>query len=156
MFAENLVNYDLDDTERPTRLATFNSTPEKMSIEPSASIPASATISKPHRRRPLQTSPRLHTKLTHNPRTSAPPRQGTPPLALESHDEPPFTTPPAAFHFSSLPLSSTELSVPQRNLIVMAMQQQIDWGAVAAAAGVTEDKVMKWWLKASPELIRRG
>ena len=156
MFAENLVNYDPDDTESPTKLTTFNSTPEQMSVELSASVPASTTISKPLRRRSLQTSPRLRTKFTHNPRTSAPPRQGTPPLALESYYEPPFTSPPAAFHSSSVPLPSPELSIPQRNLIVMAMQQQIDWGAVAAAAGVTEDKVMKWWLKASPELIRRG
>jgi hypothetical protein len=51
---------------------------------------------------------------------------------------------------------SAELSRMERNLVIMAIQQQIDWNEVTNISGVSSDKVMKWWLKATSEMVRIG
>ena len=50
----------------------------------------------------------------------------------------------------------SEISFTERNLIVMAIQEQVDWHGVSAASGVNIDRVMKWWMRASAEIVRRG
>jgi hypothetical protein len=40
--------------------------------------------------------------------------------------------------------------------VVMAVQNQIDWNLVSMNSGVGVDKVMKWWMKASSEMVKRG
>jgi len=41
-------------------------------------------------------------------------------------------------------------------MIILAIQEQVDWAAVAAKSGLSVDKVMNWWMKASVEIARRA
>jgi hypothetical protein len=50
----------------------------------------------------------------------------------------------------------SELSFAEQNSMIMAIQEQVDWNVVATASGVGVDRVMKWWMKASSEMIRSG
>jgi len=54
------------------------------------------------------------------------------------------------------PSTAPELLPAERNMIILAIQEQVDWAAVAAQSGLTVDKVMNWWMKASAEIARRA
>lgn len=107
---------------------------------------------KPRRKNPqpshfttLAPLPRVNTTTTTN-------RSTTPPLARGDYVDIPFLPP------STLtPTRSAEiLSLPQRNLVVMAIQNQINWNQIETETGVEGDKLMRWWLKASSDLVKRG
>jgi hypothetical protein len=81
----------------------------------------------------------------------------TPPMAL-SDSEPEITNSNLPENASTTVIldDSSDLSRRERNLVIMSIQQQIDWNEVTNISGVSSDKVMKWWLKASSEMVRHG
>ena len=50
----------------------------------------------------------------------------------------------------------TDLSFAEKNSVIVALQRQVDWNVVAEESGVDVDKAMKWWMKVSSGLVRRG
>ena len=157
--AENLVNYDPEDTvQSPPNITALNTSPKLSVTNPS--LKSSPTLStqkspkkkstRPRRRNTQTISPRLDTNPTPDTQ-SIPSRMVTPPLAMDQ---------PSSAHYlppvSSDQIRPSEISFTERNLVIMAIQEQVDWNAVATASGVGIDKVMKWWMKASSELVRRG
>ena len=158
--AENLMNYDPEDSiESPSPLVVaINTSPNLAIINPSLTKSSTPSIQKPPKktltrsiRRNTETiSPRIQSNPTPNT-PSIPPRMVTPPLAMAE-----------LFSAHSIPsvsldrIPSSEISFTERNLVIMAIQEQVDWNAVAIASGVGIDKVMKWWLRATSELVRRG
>jgi len=135
------------------------SSPERTNIDPSPSNEKPQSKRKRGARSHPRTSsqpdtPQLHSTATtgHIQPQSVPLRTVTPPLAMgESY--------PNKNHSSRVSpdqIRSSELSFTERNLVIMAIQEQTDWNAVADASGVGVDKLMKWWMRASSEIARRG
>jgi hypothetical protein len=44
----------------------------------------------------------------------------------------------------------------QRQMAIMAIQEQIDWEGVERASGVPVEKLLRWWMKVSSEVVKRG
>jgi hypothetical protein len=157
--AENLVNYDSEDVvQSPLSVTSLNMSPKlavtnlSLTKSPTPSTPKMPkTKSTRPRPRNIQTiSSRHHTNPT--PTTERiPSRMVTPPLAMAEPSSADYL-PPA----SPDQIRSSEISFTERNLVIMAIQEQVDWNAVATASGVGVDRAMKWWMKASSELVRRG
>ena len=154
--AENLVNYDTEDiVQSPHSITAVNTSPKLAVTNPSLTKSPTLSPQKPPKRkstRPRQRktqtiSPRLDT----NPTQSIPSRMVTPPLAMAESSSAHYLPP-----VPSNQIRPSEISFTERNLVIMAIQEQVDWNTVATASGVGVDKVMKWWMKASSELVRRG
>jgi hypothetical protein len=85
-------------------------------------------------------------------------RSSTPTLAI-GNDDINIYSPISTGISQSTPFArdfGLELTFAERNLVVMAVQNQIDWNLVSMNSGVGVDKVMKWWMKASSEMVKRG
>lgn len=139
----------------------------------SPSIPSSSPKLSNQTRKPSfsQGSPSLPSRQGSNPKISPalPTRRSTPPMAITSRSvTPPLAmgTPSRPFRYSTDTFSAEtermssspalELSEAERNSVVMAIQQQIDWTLVSRISEVPFERLMKWWLQKSTELVRRG
>jgi hypothetical protein len=154
--AENLVNYDPEDIVQSPSTITAPDTSPKLAVTnksltksptPSTKKPPKKKSTRPRPQNIQIISPPLHTNPT--PNTSS--RMVTPPLAMAETSPAPYLPP-----VSPDQIRPSEISFTERNLVIMAIQEQVDWNAVATASGVGIDKAMKWWMKASSELVRRG
>jgi len=165
--AENLLNYDPEDDQPPIVSPTHLSTSPRVrrSIHAPAKLrkkelhtrgierPAAKTV-------PSSIANHLATRPATSPsaaRSSTPPlatRSTTPPLAM---DKPSFDHPyaPTTSYQEPLIAGTPDLSFAEKNSIIVAMQRQINWNAVAAESGLDVDKAMKWWMRVSSELVRR-
>lgn len=72
-------------------------------------------------------------------------------------DKPSYDLPyaPTSSYEEPLIVGPGELSFAEKNSIILAMQRQMDWNAVAEESGVDVDRAMKWWMRVSSELVRR-
>jgi hypothetical protein len=169
ILATNLTNYDPEDNSDSRDVITIDSSSEE-------DIPLSrrvATIKSPSRRSSSIASPKgRKTKTTQQKSTSkkstskrstsvnttrvvTPPLAKdsgnvTPPLALESFQDHPYS--PMITH----PTGHSELSYLDRNSVIMAMQNQIDWRGVGRATGIDVDRIITWWTRASSEIVKKG
>ena len=169
--AENLLNYDHEDDEpqmmSPTSSPLFVSTSPRVSrsqSSPSNKQSARKGLPRIRKRGPKATSSKTANRLETGPDTppqamkpSTPPlatRSVTPPLAM---DKPSFDHPyaPTSSYQEPLMAGPADLSFAEKNSIIVGMQRQIDWNAVAAESGVDVDSAMKWWTRVSSEFVRR-
>lgn len=160
--AENLLNYDREDDEpqmmSPTSSPLFVSTSPRVSrsqSSPSNKQSAHKGLPPTRKRGPKATPSKTANRLETRP--------GTPPLATRSAtpllamDKPSFDHPyaPTSSYEEPLMAGPADLSFAEKNSIIVGMQRQIDWNAVAAESGVDVDRAMKWWMRVSSELVRR-
>ena len=177
----NLRNYDPEDSDhnsisngsltlhkkltsspkKPTVTSKRHSSPDTIAIE-------SSTVRSPvPPKRKKQTNTASPAENI-TPRVQSYPPQATagdvtPPLAMGDLIEPVYS-PQMPARSPALRLNvgkeagseDSELSISERRLVMMAIQETVDWNAVAMESGVDADKVRKWWLKASTDLVRRG
>ena len=169
--AENLLNYDHEDDEpqmmSPTSSPLLVSTSPRVSrshTSPGNKQSARKGLPPTRKRGPKATSARTANRLETRPGT--PPqamkpstlplatRSATPPLAM---DKPSFDHPyaPTSSYEEPLMAGPADLSFAEKNSIIVGIQRQIDWNAVAAESGVDVDIAMKWWMRVSSELVRR-
>lgn len=153
------MNYDPEDIDQSPRATTLYSSPERSIMDsPHTKSPLQAKQKSSVRSRwtPQAVSPRVSPKSTLNsgPTPSASHRAVTPPLAMaESNSNRPYS--PISLD-QMRPPSTSELSFTERSLVITAVQEQVDWAAIARTSGVGVEKLMKWWVRASSDLIKRG
>lgn len=150
----DLLNYDDEQVVASPPVITIDSSPEP-SLDPSlVRIQTHMQTSPRVRRTPKKPHPRRASYTTN----TVPSKQTTPPLAMiDTYPDHPFS--PVSSHMSTPHLSSTapsELSFTERNLVIMAIQEQTDWTAIMATTGIPVEKLLRWWMKASSEIVKRG
>jgi len=162
-FPTNLRNYDPEDSDynsisndlRARRKK--DSSPDIIAIE--SSPLRSPTTPKTRRKHSKTVSPQKSiTPQVQSYPPQATVRDVTPPLAMGDHLEPIYASHMTSQGPSRLSMGKEEsdLSISEKRLVMMAIQETIDWNLVAMESGVDIDKIRKWWLKASTELVRRG
>lgn len=142
--AESLLNYDPEDMQQSPHIL---SSPKQTTIPPSLPNPPPQSRHKRPKRHRQPTSPHIHPQ--------SPPSRTltlTPPLAMPA--EP--SSSPISQTNQIRPPSPEIISFTERNLVIMEIQEQVDWTVVAANSGVEIDRVMKWWMRASSDIVRRG
>jgi hypothetical protein len=151
---QDLVNYDDDDDDM--------NIPPVIAVSSSPEAPTAPSITS-NRPRTMTDFPRVHrTPQKIRPRkapypipTTTTTRAITPPLAMiDTYVDHPYS-PVSSYALSSPPVPS-ELSLTERNLVVMAIQEHVDWGLIAAQTGVPVEKLLKWWMRTSSGTINQG
>lgn len=147
------MNYDAEDDEPP--IITVPSMSPHTS--PKSNRPQKSPVRSPH----LQTRPKAINVQRTPPLARedvVPERSTTPTLALGKEDIENLYSPISTGRSLSTPFvdPSSELSLAQRNSAMMAIQQQVDWNVISLNSGVPVDRVLKWWMRASSEMVRRG
>jgi len=154
----NLVNYDPEDSDpaHTRRRLTISAQTSSSTVQaPPIRSPKSPTKPAAARKQGVR-NPHASSSL---PPTSAspPPRPVTPTLALGAFDSSGLImASPILPSTPTLPSPASELLPAERNMIILAIQEQVDWADVAAKSGLSVDKAMKWWMKASAEIARRA
>lgn len=150
------MNYDAEDDD-----------PQSITLAPISPKAASPKLDRPQKQssrspRPGRTRPSTINveRVTTPPlaKEDVPERSTTPTLALGENDIENLYSTISSHRSLSTPFVDTgsELSLAQRNLVMMAVQEQLDWNIISLNSGVPVDRVMKWWMRASTEMVRRG
>lgn len=147
------MNLDPDDDEGESLTTSTNVV--RVISSPDQNIDPPLTPTPPRRgRKPPKTTVHRITAIPSRPTNPQPTPQNdgsiTPPLARADYPDVLFSP------LSTSPNKPSELSLPQRNLIVMAIQNQINWNTIANETGVDVDKILRWWMRASSDLVKRG
>jgi len=104
------------------------------------------TLTPSRQRNPARRKPSAPTRIR-SP-SSSDDRQ-TPPLAMADIPESPLSP-------LTQRVQASDLSFPQRNTIVMAIQHQVKWDVIAEDVGIDVNKVIQWWIRASADMARQG
>lgn len=148
------MNYDAEDDDPP--IIRIPSTSPHTS--PVRNRPQRSPLRSPHRQNRTKTVNVQRSPPLAREDVSAPKRSTTPTLALGKEDVENLYSPISTGRSLSTPFvdPGSELSLAQRNSVMMAIQQQLDWNVISLNSGVSVDRVLKWWMRASAEMIRRG
>lgn len=157
---KDLLNYDREDMEMGG-VITVDSSPEpalpslpRRTSQTLATTRGTTSTSPRNKHRPAKPRVRPVPYPTPAVATSTPSRPTTPPLAMiDTYRDHPFS--PVSTHTSSTP-GPSELTFMQRQMAIMAIQEQIDWEGVERASGVPVEKLLRWWMKVSSEVVKRG
>jgi hypothetical protein len=165
-----LVNYDPEDSDSysPQRLRLNSQTPSTLHLPtmPSPKSPKT-TIKKPAaaRKHAVRNPPPPPPVTPSTPSTPVnanltalsypPPRPVTPSLALGSFDSAGLVSSPGPSPVPIRASPAVELSPADRRAVILALQEQADWGLIAERCGLSVDKVMQWWMKATSDIVRR-
>jgi hypothetical protein len=162
IMGKNLSNYDREDVEM-RGIITVDSSPEptlpslpRRNTQTPATTQGTKSTSPRTRHRPAK--PRVNVRPTPYAApavaTSTLSRPTTPPLAMiDTYQDHLFSPVSSHTSFTTVP---SELTFSQRQMAIMAIQEQIDWGSIEGASGVPVEKLLRWWMKASSEMVKRG
>jgi hypothetical protein len=150
------VNYDAEDDD-PQSITLAPISPK--ATNPRTSRPQNPSTRSPHPRR-TRPSP-IDVQGVKTPplaKEDVPERSTTPTLALGENDIENLYSPISTGRSLSTPFVDTgsELPLAQRNLVMLAVQEHLDWNAISLNSGVPVDRVLRWWMRASTEMVRRG
>jgi hypothetical protein len=151
----NLVNYDPEDTDthspvpRNLRAQTQDSSTHQSPQTRSPKSPRKPMAARKHASRnpyPLSTLA---------PSTSPPPRPVTPAMAIGAYDSAPISS--TGFPLDPLqPSPTSDLSPAERKMVMLAIQERVDWNDLAAKCKLSADKVSQWWMRASSDIVHHG
>ena len=143
------MNYDDENNKSQHQVIKLDSSPERTRSprkQRRANVPR-VTL----RGRKTQSTSAEPVRRVTPPLATADSRPTTPPLAMDTCQDNPF---PIATAINS-PLSTAELTLRERNLVIEALRKQVNLAKVADATGIDVERIRKWWIAATTDSMRQ-